>query len=445
MPTHRRFVQSRLADLRDGEPRLTPEPRSPLLADPSGAVHAIEAGVISELGVRVETRYVLARGTDGRPHLWLRRQRVPRPPTTGQQLRFDVLSPDHRAGTTAPAPLLGLLLETTPVIETDLGNAETAASVSLTNATSRVLEGLVVHLVADRPDVVEPPLHAPIAVPSLSPGETRTFRIDATIRHGHRSSATTKLRALAWWPRTAHAPEVATVDVALGDATPGDLVLEAGAPVDTGPARRIPLTLRTTTPLGDADVEIQVRSQGAPGWFPVGLWEPGTPSPDGMVGHASLNWRQVAAPHEFRALVRSATRLQASAPVASDVLNPAEVPSPTIAVALSARDSRVQDDVVEVLAVVALTNEGDVDAEDVALTFEERLGAPDGYGWRTVAHELREPLVHVPAQGRASVAVVLRFARPLDPVTFVRVVATSAAWTLRARSQQAWSLPGWRS
>jgi hypothetical protein len=91
----RRFVQSRLADLRTRPPTLMPAPVSDLLADPAapaaGPVHQIEPATVPVMGLRLERRYVLGRASDGTPRLWRQRRRLPllTPPVSG--LRFDIL------------------------------------------------------------------------------------------------------------------------------------------------------------------------------------------------------------------------------------------------------------------------------------------------------------------------------------------------------------------
>ena len=91
----RRFVQSRMADLRTRPPTLMPAPVSDLLADPAappqGPVHQIEPATVPTTGMRLERRYVLGRASDGTPVLWRQRRRLPliAPPVSG--LRFDIL------------------------------------------------------------------------------------------------------------------------------------------------------------------------------------------------------------------------------------------------------------------------------------------------------------------------------------------------------------------
>jgi hypothetical protein len=96
----RRFVQSRLADLRTRPPTLMPAPVSDLLADPAapaaGPVHQIEPATVPVTGLRLERRYVLGRASDGTPRLWRQRRRLPllTPPVSG--LRFDILEQQAR-------------------------------------------------------------------------------------------------------------------------------------------------------------------------------------------------------------------------------------------------------------------------------------------------------------------------------------------------------------
>jgi hypothetical protein len=96
----RRYVQGRLADLSIQPPALMPEPEalmlydlSNLAADPAqqtAPVHQIEPAGIPDQGLRLQRRWMLVRQTDGRPRLWIQRQRLPllAPPASG--LRFDL-------------------------------------------------------------------------------------------------------------------------------------------------------------------------------------------------------------------------------------------------------------------------------------------------------------------------------------------------------------------
>jgi peptidoglycan hydrolase-like protein with peptidoglycan-binding domain len=89
-PGQRRFVQGRFADLHtDGPSTLRPAPRSDVLNVAVG-IHEIEPAAIPMTGLKVEQRYMLARGTDGRPVLWQQRQRLPLLGPPSHALRFDL-------------------------------------------------------------------------------------------------------------------------------------------------------------------------------------------------------------------------------------------------------------------------------------------------------------------------------------------------------------------
>jgi hypothetical protein len=92
-PGRRRFVQGRFADLHtDGPSTLRPAPRADILNVPAG-IHEIEPATIPTMGLRVEQRFMLARGTDARPVLWLQRQRLPLLGPPSHALRFDLADP----------------------------------------------------------------------------------------------------------------------------------------------------------------------------------------------------------------------------------------------------------------------------------------------------------------------------------------------------------------
>src|SRR5262249_23655934 len=84
----RRFVQGRMADLSVPPPNhLSPEPRAGMLFDFAnlperpedrvGPIHQIEPATIPPTGLRLTRQWVLARGTDGQPVLWVQRRRLP--------------------------------------------------------------------------------------------------------------------------------------------------------------------------------------------------------------------------------------------------------------------------------------------------------------------------------------------------------------------------------
>ena len=101
------FVQGRVADLNATPPAIRRGPRSSLIGgvadadvDPDvplsagGSGHELEMTAVPYQGVRLERRYVLARGTDGRPVLWRQRRRVPVLAGPTSHLRFDVFRED---------------------------------------------------------------------------------------------------------------------------------------------------------------------------------------------------------------------------------------------------------------------------------------------------------------------------------------------------------------
>lgn len=97
----RAFVQGLVADLARKRPGVRRGPRSDLIggvsdeavdqgASPDGTGHVLEAHAVPYQGLRLERRYVLARGTDGQPVLWRQRARVPLLGGPVSNLRFDV-------------------------------------------------------------------------------------------------------------------------------------------------------------------------------------------------------------------------------------------------------------------------------------------------------------------------------------------------------------------
>ena len=104
----RRFEQGLVAELNTEPPRVRRGPRSELIggvsdaevaegASPNGSGHVLENTAVPYQGVRLERRYVLARGTDGRPVLWRQRRRMPLLAGPVSHLRFDVLREAHLA------------------------------------------------------------------------------------------------------------------------------------------------------------------------------------------------------------------------------------------------------------------------------------------------------------------------------------------------------------
>jgi len=90
------FVQGLVADLTGPAPTLRAGPHSLLLGGPSGSGpgrgHELSPSAIPSTGLRLHRSWVLGRGTDGKPVLWIERRRVPLLGGPVSPLRFDVLA-----------------------------------------------------------------------------------------------------------------------------------------------------------------------------------------------------------------------------------------------------------------------------------------------------------------------------------------------------------------
>lgn len=90
--TRQVFEQGRVADLNRAEEQVRPGPTSELISATSGSdSHWLETDAVPYQGLRLERRYQLARGTDGRPVLWRQRRTVPLLAGPTSHLRFDLL------------------------------------------------------------------------------------------------------------------------------------------------------------------------------------------------------------------------------------------------------------------------------------------------------------------------------------------------------------------
>ena len=89
-PARRVFVQGLVADLSTVPPTPRTGARSELIGAGNG--HVLDASAVPNQGLRLDRRYVLARGTDGRPVLWRQRRRVPLLAGPVSHLRFDLLA-----------------------------------------------------------------------------------------------------------------------------------------------------------------------------------------------------------------------------------------------------------------------------------------------------------------------------------------------------------------
>lgn len=86
------FEQGRVADLNGAEEGVLPGPTSELISTAPGSPgHWLDTSAVPYQGLRLERRYLLARGTDGRPVLWRQRRTVPLLAGPTSHLRFDVL------------------------------------------------------------------------------------------------------------------------------------------------------------------------------------------------------------------------------------------------------------------------------------------------------------------------------------------------------------------
>jgi hypothetical protein len=89
-----RFVQGRLVSLdAEGEVKLSAEPVSPFLHPPEAGIHDVAPWRLPPTGIRLQSRTMMARGTDGRPVLWVQRRRGPVLSMPSSGLRFDALVP----------------------------------------------------------------------------------------------------------------------------------------------------------------------------------------------------------------------------------------------------------------------------------------------------------------------------------------------------------------
>ena len=88
-PQRRVFVQGLVADLSKTPVAPRAGAQSELIGAGSG--HELAASAVPNQGLRLDRRFMLARGTDGRPVLWRQRRRVPLLAGPVSHLRFDLL------------------------------------------------------------------------------------------------------------------------------------------------------------------------------------------------------------------------------------------------------------------------------------------------------------------------------------------------------------------
>ena len=92
-PLGRVFVHALVADLSQIPPVPRAGARSELIG--AGLGHELAASAVPNQGLRLERRFSLARGTDGRPVLWRQRRRLPLLSGPVSHLRFDLLREDE--------------------------------------------------------------------------------------------------------------------------------------------------------------------------------------------------------------------------------------------------------------------------------------------------------------------------------------------------------------
>lgn len=93
----RRFVQRRLADLSREAPELLPAASAAVLRVGEGStesVHEIEPATVPSIGIELERRYALARAVDGKPVLWLQRERKPFLAPPARTMHYDLMVDD---------------------------------------------------------------------------------------------------------------------------------------------------------------------------------------------------------------------------------------------------------------------------------------------------------------------------------------------------------------
>lgn len=96
----RSFVQSRLVDMAREQPELMPEPQAELIRVRTAAgevIHTIQPATVPAIGIELERRFMLGRDVQGRPVLWIQRQRMPFLTPPARTVRFDVLDEKRTA------------------------------------------------------------------------------------------------------------------------------------------------------------------------------------------------------------------------------------------------------------------------------------------------------------------------------------------------------------
>lgn len=446
MPHPRRFIQARLVDYRADPPALLPEPRSRFLYDPRASaedpVHAIEASSVSELGVRLESSYVLARGSDGRPHLWLQRRRLVRPRNTSRGLAFDVLTPELPAPGADAVPGL-VTLEITAVTTTPLpaGLVGAALALELRHGGAAPLGPLVLLVEHGQSPRWSPASQNPLRFERLLPGEPLSLTVEVlvadpvattdvrvTLRDPGRPGAT-----LAWatHPCAPPPPEVAA----------GLAVEAAGAVLLDGAVASAPLQVSIAPPeVPAAAVELELRGE-RDDWTRLASWRAGAPVPHegGWTAPARATWNVTRHPGAVWVRVRmhvggdAPPRVGAAVSLAAPAGGTAA--SARLGMSFELRDVRGAASGARALGVVILENAGTEDVTDAALAFEQRQ--PAGMSWEPIGHAQESSPVTVPRGERVAVPVLLSLAPAPRPL-LVRARVDSPRWALSETGVAVW-------
>ena len=430
----RRFIQARLVDHRADPPVLLPEPTSSLLIDPRAGddepPHAIEASAVSELGVRLETRHLLGRGSDGRPHLWLERRRFVRPRATARGFGFDLLVPELPPASRAPA-LSELAVSIAGIAPVRNGNgvAEHMVTVRIEHAGDRPVLALSLVVEQGRTPIWSPAVHAPVELARLLPGETVELAVPVVLVD---EPVTADLRVRLFAADRPAAPLVAIRPVDWTPPAPSALlVVAAPSPIEIdGALARTRVQVRSPRSAVDlGDVELQIQGAGEDGWQRVEGWRPADAPPadaDRGVVSARATWNLARYPGSVRVRARrpiDGSDAVVSAPLELTAPGGAAASSPRLAIGVSIREVRPAS----LLAVLLVDNAGTDDLTDLRLSFHQR--APDRFEWSPVTHERAAGELRVPRGERIAVPLLIERRTAAGP-TLLRARAYSIRWAL---------------
>lgn len=439
LASRRKYAQARLADYSSDPPTLLPEPRSDLLYDARAAggnpAHTIDASAITELGLRLETRHVLARGSNGRPHLWLQRRRFVRPRHTSRTLAFDVLRAELPPPSQATA-LGNLELRIMNVVQAGARNGVTDAVVSVQiihRGKSPLLNlGLIVEHGSS--PCWSPAVHDPARVARLLPGETLAVDLAVAIPD---QPYTSDLRVTLTQLAGPGAPWVSATSpiTPLAPATTPNLRVEVTGPVVLdGAVASAPLRLRVALPDTDVDaVELELRGDREVTWTRIEGWRTSEAEPDGDGWSVSVRVTWNAWRYPGTTWIRPRLRqlgtagVEMGAPVVLGVVEVTDAMSPRLSVNFGIREVRPTSTGCRALAVLILHNTGDEDLNDVTIAFEQRH--PAAFGWHSVPHEQATGNLRVD-RGEQVAAPVLIDLEPSLGALIVRARIYSVRWAL---------------